>query len=322
MVGGVVRSTGSGMGCPDWPKCFGQWIPPTSVEQLPENYKEIYSAHRDKKNRKFAGYLNLIGLEKTAVAILEDRSILEEADFNAVKTWVEYVNRLIGVVIGGFILLLFWKSRKFRKTEPRIFLFSALTLIAVVVQGWFGSIVVSTNLTGWTVTVHMLVALLIVAFLVYLFYYSDVGAEQPRIEISGGLRILLMVSLILLVIQVVFGTAVREAIDVLAASVKDRSLWIESLGIEFQVHRSFSQVVLIINLILVFKLRKSSYHKVLPRVLIVLILGTLITGAGMGYFSVPPVLQPIHLLLATVTFGIQLFMIFTFNSRSKLVLSY
>jgi heme a synthase len=211
MVGGVVRSTGSGMGCPDWPKCFGQWIPPTSVEQLPENYKEIYSAHRDKKNKKFAGYLNLIGLGKTADAIVEDRSILEEADFNAVKTWVEYVNRLIGVVIGGFILWLFWKSRKFRKTVPRIFLFSALTLIAVVVQGWFGSIVVSTNLTGWTVTVHMLIALLIVAFLVYLFYYSDVAAEQPRIEISRGLRILLMVSLILLLVQVVFGTAVREA---------------------------------------------------------------------------------------------------------------
>ncbi len=305
------------MGCPDWPKCFGQWVPPTSVEQLPENYKEVYSAYRDKKNQKFARYLSTIGLEETAIKIMEDKSILQEADFNPIKTLVEYINRLIGVIIGGFIILLFVKSWKFRKTSPSLFLYSTLTLIAVIIQGWFGSIVVSTNLTTWTITIHMLVALLIVALLVYLYHKSSQPAENGKIEVSTDIKILLLSSSIVLLIQIVLGTEVREAIDVIAASMANRNLWIGRLGLEFLVHRSFSLIVLIINVLLVFKLMKTSYNKTLSRILLILILGAILTGAGMGYFGVLPVLQPIHLLLATITFGVQLFMVFDLNNRSK-----
>ncbi len=305
------------MGCPDWPKCFGQWVPPTSVEQLPENYKEVYSAYRDKKNQKFARYLSNIGLEETAIKIMEDKSILQEADFNPTKTLVEYINRLIGVIIGGFIILLFVKSWKFRKTSPSLFLYSTLTLIAVIIQGWFGSIVVSTNLTTWTITIHMLVALLIVALLVYLYHKSSQPAENGKMEVSTDIKILLLSSSIVLLIQIVLGTEVREAIDVIAASMANRNLWIGRLGLEFLVHRSFSLIVLIINVFLVFKLMKTSYNKTLSRILLILILGAILTGAGMGYFGVLPVLQPIHLLLATITFGVQLFMVFDLNNRSK-----
>src|SRR5688572_594700 len=96
LVGGIVRSTGSGMGCPDWPKCFGNWVPPTSVSELPANYKEVYSEYRHKKNIRFAKYLNALGMEETARLLLNDPSVLEENDFNPLKTWIEYGNRVVG----------------------------------------------------------------------------------------------------------------------------------------------------------------------------------------------------------------------------------
>src|SRR4029453_2067836 len=38
LVGGLVRASGAGLGCPDWPKCFGLWIPPASAAELPPEF--------------------------------------------------------------------------------------------------------------------------------------------------------------------------------------------------------------------------------------------------------------------------------------------
>src|SRR5688572_17739379 len=118
LAGGVVRSTGSGMGCPDWPKCFGRYVPPTSVSELPANYKKVYADKRLAKNQKFAKMLDVFGYSQLAMRIRNDRSILVPEEFNSARTWTEYVNRLIGAVSGIFLFLCiiysfkYWKSSK------------------------------------------------------------------------------------------------------------------------------------------------------------------------------------------------------------------
>ncbi len=300
------------MGCPDWPKCFGTWVPPTSINQLPADYKKTFSEYREKKNQKFAGYLNAIGLDDTAKELVNNKSILEEADFNASKTWIEYINRVLGVIVGFLILALAVKSVSYRRSLPRIFYFSIATLVAVIFQGWFGSIVVSTNLTTWTITVHMFLALLIVALLVYLYHISDPRAYLKSIDRS--IRWILFLCMAVLLVQILLGTQVRQAIDRIAAAAISRDSWISKLGLEFIIHRSFSWAVLAIHLILVVKMVKTSVEKALSLGLIALILGTLLTGAGMAYFSVPYLLQPVHLLLGTMIFGAQLLLFFRLNT--------
>jgi cytochrome c oxidase assembly protein subunit 15 len=311
LVGGIVRTTGSGMGCPDWPKCFGSWTPPTSVDQLPSNYKENYSTYRDEKNQKFARYLRLIGMNSTADQLLADKSVLEEADFNPVKTWIEYTNRLVGVTIGFFIILLFYKSISFRKSRPVLFWLSLATLIAVIFQGWFGSIVVSTNLTRWTITVHFFLALLMVTLLIYLLHKCE---EIDHVDVKPSSRWWLVACMITLLVQVFFGTEVRGSIDSLATSLP-RESWIGQLGTDFIVHRSFSWVLLLFNTIFFLQIRKTIALKTLSLALFLLILCSLATGIVMAYFSIPAAIQPVHLLIATLAFGLQLWLFFRMKNK-------
>jgi cytochrome c oxidase assembly protein subunit 15 len=301
------------MGCPDWPKCFGNWVPPTSADQLPDNYKEVYSEYRQKKNVKFARYLKTIGLDETADKLLADKSVLEEADFNVTKTWVEYFNRIVGVIIGFFIFAVFIASLRFWNSNRKLTVISFLTFFLVGFQGWIGSFVVSSNLTPWTITVHMFLALVIVALLVYLIDQSTV--EAPVIQSPLGFW-WLMVCIGVLLVQILLGTQVREAID-RVAQIAAREQWVSSLGLEFVIHRSFSWIILILHVGLILNLRKTQGLKAFPLALILLILGTILTGIGMAYWAVPAYLQPLHLLLASVSFGMQFLLLLKLNRNVK-----
>jgi len=249
-------------------------------------------------------YLSMIGLNEMATQILKDESIRVESEFNTLKTWTEYINRLIGAFVGLLFIGVFIRSLRFWKTRRWITLLAITTLIVVIFQGWIGSVVVSTNLTPWTVTLHMALALVIVLMLITLM---EVGGDRRTFVNPFPWRMirLLVICMVFLFVQIVLGTQVREAIDQVSLSVPDRGEWIGNLGWELFRHRSFSWAVLIIHLALVAMLWRLEILSRLHLVLIGLVLATILSGAGMAYFSVSPYLQPVHLLLATLTFGLQ-----------------
>jgi cytochrome c oxidase assembly protein subunit 15 len=311
------------MGCPDWPKCFGSWIPPTEVSQLPFDYKDIYAQQRADKNVKFVSYLTAFGFEDLADQIKNDPDMLKEDDFNAVKTWTEYINRLIGAVIGLLIFGTFVMSLRYWKVNRTITVLSFLAFVLVGVQGWIGSIVVSTNLLQWMITIHMLLALVIVCLLIYVYFRAKAVTELV-IPNRKRVSIFLMITIFLTLIQVVLGTQVREALDVLSDSL-NRSEWIENLGIQFKIHRSFSLVLIAAH----FYVIRLLYHiKTLPksfRILLGVLIGSLgievASGVIMAYFGVPAAAQPVHLLLGTLIVGLQYYVLLQVGNKSLKIVS-
>ena len=316
LAGGIVRSTGSGMGCPDWPKCFDQYIPPTHVSQLPADYKDKYVAGRLKKNEKFAKYLESMGKKELADSIRKDKSIIVPEEFNPAKTWTEYINRLTGVVLGFLLILTAIFSFAFKKSAKRIVILSILNIIIVGYQGWLGSIVVSTNLTQWVVTVHMLLALVILAILIYTYNYAKMLHKEKSVIMYRimWLKGFLAFTIIISIVQVILGTEVRESIDSIskALSFADRNTWVAKVGSVFSYHRDLAILVGVCNFI-VYKMVIDRFSgKAWPlqtaNYIIIALVVQIATGFILSYLSLPPYAQAIHILFATILFSLQYYL--------------
>lgn len=294
LAGGIVRSTGSGMGCPDWPKCFGMLIPPTDVSQLPANYQQIYAS-------KLHG----------------------EVDFNVTKTWIEYLNRLLGALTGIIVLATFIASISYWKKDKTITILSFLGLILIGANGALGKYVVDSFLKPGVVTLHMMLAVLVIFVLLYAIAraWSKV-IETEHIENKPFLNKLLILVLILSSSQVLLGTQVREAIDRVIASPifgYNRETWIEQMVLPFYIHRSFSLLILGLHIYLILQLRKNIQQQgIIYKFMgvLVLIVGVeILSGTIMAYFGVPAYIQPIHLTLAIVSLGIQFVILLLINFK-------
>ena len=298
------------MGCPDWPKCFGNWVPPTELSELPANYKDLYAQQRAEKNEKFVSYLIALGFDELAHEIKNDSSILIEADFNAAKTWTEYINRLVGAAIGILIFGTFVLSVSYWREDKPLVVLSFLAFVLVGFEGWIGSIVVSTNLLQWMITVHMLLAILIVCLLIYVYERAK-RAKKVKVESANRILWVIAVCIVGSLVQIVLGTQVREAIDLVSERLA-RSEWIAGLGVGFKIHRSYSLFLLAIHAYLAWLLcrnrRKSPVLRMAVLFLMAVVAVEVLSGALMAYFGVPAFIQPLHLLLGTLAIGVQYYL--------------
>ena len=300
-AGSFVRITGSGMGCPDWPKCFGQWIPPTTESQLPTNYLSIFQEKRAKKVEKFCKFLNAIGLSETAKKIKSDPTLLQEEPFNAARTYTEYINRLLGFIAGNLMLIAFvWGLLYYR--QRWLIGFSLLNLILMGLEAWFGSIVVATNLVPWTITVHMFLALIILLIQLYVIYRIS-PKQNVSIPLDRSSYVIWFVVFGITFYQMFLGTQVREYIDELTKQGLGREAWSDYFGMEFLIHRSFSWLVLILLAYLGWKNEQRSKLSIIRWALTVLCI-ELIAGVLLAYFDLPGLVQTAHLVFATILLGI------------------
>lgn len=301
VAGSFVRITGSGMGCPDWPKCFGQIIPPTDISQIPSDYKEIYSGKRAKKTYKFANLLEKIGFKSEANKIRNDKSLLIEQDFNATKTWTEYINRLFGVLAGFGVLFVFigvwWKYR-----QSKLLILASVNLVFLVFQAWFGSIVVATNLVPWTITVHMFFAIAII--LIQLGILLIVSPSQRiKLPVSTTVYWIVAISFFITLFQMFLGTQVREHVDQLTMQGFGRKSWTELLGINFYIHRTFSWLVLVMMVVLAYLNEKNWKYKIIRTGFIILVI-ELTSGVLLAYFDMPGLIQTSHLIFAAILLAV------------------
>ena len=308
IAGSFVRITGSGMGCPDWPKCFGQWVPPTEEASLPANYRDVFLQKRTKKVEKFSKFLTGIGLSETAENIKKDPTIYNEEQFNAIKTWTEYVNRLLGFLAGNAMLFAFaWMLFYYRKSK--LIYLAAINLVIMAFQAWFGSIVVATNLVPWTITVHLFLALVIIGIQLFLIYKFSPFDESNKIVLPTKMRLVFYLILIITTYQLFLGTQVREYIDELTKQGFGRDSWTDKLGWAFYFHRSFSWLVLILLGVIAYLNEKKYKHQPIRWIFFVLSLG-LVSGVLLAYADMPGLVQTSHLLFATILFGQLLYLIF------------
>jgi heme a synthase len=306
-IGGFVRATGSGMGCPDWPKCFGLWAPPTCECSLPKDYKEIYIQKRLAKNARIAKMLRGFGALELADRLEHDESIKVETTFDPLKAWIEYVNRLIGVLVGGFIILSLLATFRTRKKYKSSFWMTFAAFLLVLFQGWLGSVVVSSNLLPGLITVHMVVALVILMLLVSAVlrtYRMESSFSLPKNAYWLG-----FVLLLLYLAQIIMGSQVREGIDIVSKQLGEaqRGEWVEHLPAIYNIHKYFYYLLAALTgywffLLKSYFMRYPIVKKLIYTIVIALVC-EIVVGISMHRFAIPPIFQPLHLIFATGIFS-------------------
>ena len=144
MFGAFVRLTDSGLGCPDWPGCYGNVTPLGAMQ-----------------------------------AIREAAQIMPDGPVTVPKAWIEMIHRYVGGFLGLLIISLCWMAWRHRTKLGHTPVLAFVALLAVCVQGAFGAWTVTQKLMPAVVTVHLLGGLSLLALMTWL-----AARERPHLPVS------------------------------------------------------------------------------------------------------------------------------------------
>jgi heme a synthase len=292
-AGAIVRVTGAGMGCPDWPTCWGMLIPPTSVEEV--NFEKL-------DIKKFQEKAERMGRNPSTIS----RESLR-AEFNSRHVWTEFTNRLLALPVGFFSLATFIASFRFKKIRPLLFWLSFSGLLLVLTNAWMGARVVYSGISPGVLSTHLALAMALICVLTFCVW---AGAERPlKVKMSRDTRLVRMTVLALLVLVVtegILGTQIREMTDELSKTHLDspRETWIGKLeqSITYYIHRSFSWVLLLTAVFAFTLAKKHQPDGVTPsQVGVLAIMFTqMILGLVMAQIHIYSWVQVLHVGLASI----------------------
>lgn len=306
IAGSVVRMTDSGMGCPDWPKCFGHLIPPTERSQLDWQANTEFNK-------------NQVIIREEALYTAVDKFTTGEtynpenwakytkhdyAIFNPMHTWIEYINRLLGALAGLPMLALFFISLSMIRKNWTYFALAAAGLFMLGFEAWLGKLVVDGNLIPGSITIHMLGALILVAIMLVFNGLASHDKLEP-VKHSKQYLSLMLLAIVFTLLQIVLGTQVRELVDALHQSAVARNEWMDNMDIFFYIHRSFSILIIALNGYLWWINRQKNLGYWQWNWLMGILALEVLMGIILAYFDLPKFAQPLHLLLAAVLFALQ-----------------
>ncbi len=323
LAGAIVRMTGSGMGCPDWPKCFGYYIPPTEASDL--NWK----ADSEYFKGQVISYNEQLLVAQDHFSSRDDFSAnnwasYEEHDFveiNVTKTWVEYINRLLGALAGLSLLVMTVFSLFRWKHDKRLTFFSLISLVLIGFQAWLGATVVYSVLAPIRITLHMLVAFIILGVLLYLYRLAK-GEKDQHCSTSKLFNQLIIAALGMTLVQVILGTQVRQFVDEqLESGIGGKENILSDPEVSFYIHRSFSIVIFLVNAGIWWIKSRNRLEYQLPNWILFIISLEIITGIAMYYFAFPFGTQALHLIFASLLFGLQFYLLLqTQKAKTKVSL--
>jgi len=309
IAGAVVRMTGSGMGCPDWPKCFGYYIPPTEISEIQFQPKHQYKSGHviQYKDTFYYAKENFTSALKLDLSNWKINTQHSYNTFNASHTWIEYINRLLTAFAGIPILILLIASLKLWKRKRYLTITSIFIILGMGFEAWLGKTVVDSNLSPYKITIHMMGSFIIIALLLYCIYHSQ---RQKITTYPKVFKYVLISAISLTFIQVFLGTQVRQFIDeqVLNFGYK-KQLWLENPNLQFYIHRTLSILVILINSWLYMVNKKLQLNEPLINYIMIVLGLEVLTGIIMYYFDFPFATQPLHLVLSAILFGLQFYLI-------------